>query len=282
MPNKDPYSNTAQFGVVNTNATAPQVNSSVLGNLANTNIVGQVIVYNNPHHTVGTLVNGPGIPPGYDDSVHADLTGRSQHKSDRDHGTRDEHQQNPHYAFFGQLVFTATVLGQGQDPGTLILTDSDAAGTLQKLGPLGNIRVTGEGIDPSKPAITITGMHTDGTGLTTITLSSPLIADLVSTPGTYYAYTFGGPRLEVARDGGFEFHVVGNVTGHFLHGGQISPPQNAENTDDWTFFDSLTNPNQWFAGIAIAPTAIMPANNRSAPRASRWVSSRETATSRSP
>jgi hypothetical protein len=266
LPNKDPYSNTAQFGVVNTNATAPLVKSSVLGDLADPSIVGKVIVYNNPHHTVGTLVNGPGITPGT--TIQFTQINAMLPETNRIVITAPvtSASTNAPYAFFGQLVFTATVLGKGQPANTLILTDKNATATLMKLGPLGNIRVTGEGIDPSMPEVTITGMTTDKNGVTTVTLSRPLVTALVATPGTYYGYTFGAAALDVVRDGGFEYYVVGNVTGNFLHGGEINPPENASTTDDWTFFDSPTNPMKWFAGIAIAPGSQYAGTQQSAPQ----------------
>ncbi len=268
LPEKDPYSNTAQFGVVNTNATASGVKSSVLGDLSDPTTVGKVIVYNNPHHTVGTLVNGPGIAPGT--TIQFTQISQAAPATNKIVITAPvtSADANSPYSFFGQLVFTATVLAPGQSTKTLILTDKFTAGaTLAKLGPLGNIRVTGEGIDPAQPPVTITGMSTDkNSGVTTITLSQPLVAALVKTPGTSYGYTFGAAKLDVVRDGGFEYYVVGKVTGNYLHGAEISPPQNAPITDDWTFFDSPTNPKNWFAGIAIAPNSQYAGKQQVAPQ----------------
>jgi hypothetical protein len=266
LPNKDPFSNTARFGVVTTTGTAQQSKSSVLGSLGNPNILGQVVVYNDSLHSLGTLVNGPGVPSGT--TVQFTNAPPNQPEKNQIVITSPVSSADPNapYAFFGQLVFTATVLGNGQSPDTLILTDKDAAGTLEKLGPLANIRVTGEGIDPSKPPVTITGMTTDSNGATVITLSSPLVARLVSTPGSYYAYTFGSPTLDTVRDGGFEFHYVGNVTDRFLHGNQISPNDSWQTRDDWTYFDSESNPKNWFAGLAVAPDSKFAGKQQVAPQ----------------
>lgn len=266
LPNKDPYATTSQWGVVTTTATAPGPKSSVLGNLSNPNIGAQLKVYNDAHHAVGTLVNGPGVPSGTTVQYTPIDNSAPQTNSIVLTAPVSTAPPNAPYAFFGQLVFTATVLGPGQSPNTLILTDKDAAGTLKKIGPLTNIRVTGEGIDPSKPPVTVTGMTTDGNGVTTITLSSPLVNALVSTPGTYYAYTFGTPTIDVVRNGGFEYRVVGNVDGNFLHGAQIRPPDQWATVDDWTYFDSPTNPQNWFAGIAIAPGSQYAGTQQTAPQ----------------
>ncbi len=56
------------------------------------------------------------------------------------------------------------------------------------------------------------------TGAVTVTLSRPLIRNLVSQPGETYAYTFGTPEIGIIRDPGFEWGTVQGLTGGFNHG----------------------------------------------------------------
>ncbi len=103
------------------------------------------------------------------------------------------------YSFWGQLQFTGTVLGNGQSPNQIIITSPVINGntlaytTLSKLGPLNNIQVTGEGIDPTKTVTMVVGglSQTVQAGTTTVTLSANLNPNLIPQKGSFYSYTFG-------------------------------------------------------------------------------------------
>src|SRR5262249_47022963 len=145
----------------------------------------------------------------------------------------------PTFAFFGPLTFTGTVLGNGQASDTIFLTSQDAYNTLFKLCPLQNIEVTGEGIDPAKTS-TSKQLTKDNAGHFTVQFSSALDRSLVAQPGGYYAYTFGSPLVPLIRDPGFEWANVEPLVGKFNHGAQLT-----QNTKDWTFTDSPTQPKMW-------------------------------------
>jgi hypothetical protein len=62
------------------------------------------------------------------------------------------------------------------------------------------------------------------------------------------------------RDPGFEWTVVQGLSGHFNYGAQLT-----QNTKDWTFTDSPTNPKTCFAGIAFDDNSNYTTGNPPAP-----------------
>lgn len=262
LNNKSPYSNTAQYGVVTTTATAIKPKASRLTDVSNKLIFGQIGLYSSEKHAVGALVNGPGVHQG----ATVQLFSAGDGTIDLTRGVTTADKNTP-YAFFGQLVYTATVLGQGQDPHTLILTDKDAYDSLKKLGDattIQNITVTGEFIDPKGDPIT---SITQTNGVTTVTLKDPLVPNGYAQKGTYYAYTFGAPFEPLLRDGGYEYRYVGggHGTDNYLNGSQLGDPKTAAQRDDWTFFDSTTN-TKFLAGIALAPGSLYAGPQQIAPQ----------------
>jgi hypothetical protein len=239
LMNKDPYSPLSQWGVVTTPVQTTQANFSVIAGMSNPTIVRQIAQFDYPHNTAGTLANGPGVQMGttaqilkIENSLPASTIILSNPLTSSS--------SNSTYAFFGPLVFTGTVLGKGQPGDTIILNSNvtDAYNTLLKLGPLQNIQVTGEGIDPTK-IVTIKQLS-NVSGIVTLQLSSALDPNLISQPGGFYAYTFGSQVVPLIRDPGFEWTTVQNLTGKYNHGAQVS-----HDTPDWTFTDTTG-----WAGIA--------------------------------
>jgi hypothetical protein len=239
LKNKDPYSPLSQWGVVTTQVPTAQVRSSVIGGMTTPKIVYQIAQFDYPHNTAGTLVNGPGMQMGATVQFTQINNNLAASKIILSNPLMSS-STNSTYSFFGSLVFTGTVLAPGQSGNTIILDSTDAYGTLQKLGPLQNIQVTGEGIAANK-TVTIKLLSKDSiTGVVTIQLSNSLDPTLVSQLGGFYAYTFGSPVIPLIRDPGFEWANVQGLTGNYNHGAQLS-----QNTKDWTFTDTTG-----FAGIA--------------------------------
>ena len=254
LPNKDPYTSTSPWGVVPSGvASATQAKSSVIAGLTNPNVVYQTAQYNYANTTPGTLVNGPGVPTGT--TVQFITAAQSQVTLSNPLTTSST---GP-FSFFGSNTFTGTVLGRGQANNTIYLTSQDAYNTLLKLGPLQNIQVTGEGIDPTK-IVTIQNLFKSGNNLV-VQLSDSLHPALVSQKGSFYGYTFGSPLVTVIHDPGFEWADVSKLTGQFNHGLQLT-----QNTVDWTFTDSTTNP-AWFAGIAYGNTSTYTTGSPPPPQA---------------
>jgi hypothetical protein len=262
LPNKDPYTTPNNWGVVTTTVPSADKNSSILGgNLGNPDVARQAGAYNYNKETYGSLVNGPGVQMGTavqflpvnDEKPEENKVVMTQPLTAASSGKS--------FALFGSMVFTGTVFGNGQAANTLILNSPDAYNTLLKIGPLQNIQVTGEGIDPTKPPVTIVSMVNKG-GVVTITLSRPLERSRVSKANTYYAYTFGAPAIATVRDGGFEWTGVGDLTGLFNHGDQVT-----QNTKDWTFTDGGANNTAPFAGIAFGNESTFTEGNPVPPQA---------------
>ena len=88
------------------------------------------------------------------------------------------------FYFFGPVVARGTIQGQGQPDNTIIIQDQASFDTLQLIGPLTNVVVTGPNIEPGT---TVTVLSVTPSSRT-VTLSQPLLRD--SRPGSY-AYTFG-------------------------------------------------------------------------------------------
>jgi hypothetical protein len=252
--NKDPYSAAAQWGVVATQVPTAQEKSSQIGgptNLMKTpTIVNQIHSFDYDHNRVGTLVNGPGVKMGTTVQF-TDIT-MPVTKSDiiLSNPLTSTFTNSPQYSFFGPLVFTGTVFGSGLFGNQIRLNSTDAVNTLQKLGPLTNIQVTGEGIDPNK-TVTIKDLSN---GI--VTLSDNLDDKLVSNPGDYYAYTFGSPVVPLIRDPGFEWRSV-QGSNNFNHGTQISII-----TKDWTFTDAtgyagiVANGGAYVGMMQLAPQGL--------------------------
>jgi hypothetical protein len=166
------------MGVVTTQATNAQSLSSVLSGSSNPKVVYQIAQFDYNHNSAGTLVNGEGVQMGTTTQFTSIPPNIAQSSI-----TLSRPLTNPsaasNYSFFGPLAFTGTVLGTGQADNTIILNSADAYSTLQELGPLSNIQVTGEGIDPTK-TVTITQLSQDPkTGVITVQLSSNLKPSLV-------------------------------------------------------------------------------------------------------
>ncbi|MEO6808476.1 MAG: PKD domain-containing protein [Isosphaeraceae bacterium] len=259
LTNTDPYTNVSPWGVVTSVAKTLEANSSLLVNLASPQVVYQFAQFDYAHDTPGTLINGPGVPRGSTvqfTQISNDLSKSQMVLSNPLSGGAG----SARYAFFGTLNFTGNVLGAGQADDTIILNDPTAYKTLIKLGPLQNLRVTGEGIDPSK-TVTIKGLSQDASGIATLQLSANLDSALVSQAGGFYAYTIGSPVVGVVRDPGFEWANVQGLANDFNHGLQVS-----QNTVDWTFTDSTTQPKDWFAGIAFNNNSLYTKGNPAAPQ----------------
>jgi hypothetical protein len=148
------------------------------------------------------------------------------------------------YYFFGPIVGTGTVLGAGQPQNTIVGLDMDTYNTLQLIGPLANVQVTGPGIDPGS-TVTITSL-TMQNGVPVLTLSANLDSSQISEVGGSFAYTFGYATLSPISDAGFEQPAdVAPLTGGYLHGTQLNP----SGDQPWTFTDGNAT-NQIYAGIA--------------------------------
>lgn len=255
LPNKDPYTNTSNFGVLTTGASTTPAKSSVIAGLTNPKVVYQAFPYAYDKLTPGTLVNGPGVPTGTTVQF-TNIVGDNLPQSDIVLSNPLTSASTGPYSLFGAFTFTGTVLGIGQANDTIVLYNPagaslntpDVYDTLSKLGPLQNVQVTGEGIDPTQ-IVTIEKLTKSPAGLITIQLSANLHPALVSQKGSFYAYTFGSPQIGVIHDPGFEWRDVSKNLGQFNHGTQLSAI-----TPDWTFTDSLTNA-AWFAGIAYSNTS---------------------------
>jgi hypothetical protein len=261
LTNKDPYTNTSPWGVVTTQVTAAQNNSSVLTGLTNPQIVYQTAQYDYAHDTPGTLVNGPGVPMGTTVQflqIPQDLSKSSVILSN----PLDSDSTGAAFAFFGPLTFTGTPASAAPYD-TIILDSLDAYNTLQEIGPLTNIQVTGEGIDPQN-IVTISSLTKSASGTITLQLNGSLNPNFISQPGGSYAYTFGSPKIDIVRDPGFEWANVEALGGGFNHGAQLT-----QNTVDWTFTDA-PNPNDpehpWYAGIAFNNTSKYTTGNQTAPQ----------------
>lgn len=261
LTNKDPYTNTSPWGVVSSNVTNTTAKSSLLTGLSNPQIVYQTAQYDYAHDTPGTLVNGPGVPMGTTVQflqIPQDLSQSSIFLSN----PLTSNSTGEAFAFFGPLTFTGTPASAAPYD-TIILDSLDAYNTLQKIGPLQNIQVTGEGLDPSN-VVTIQSLTKDSAGVITMKLNGSLNPKFISQPGGSYAYTFGSPKIDVVRDPGFEWVEVQGLVGEFNHGAQLT-----QNTVDWTFTDA-PNPNDplhpWYAGIAFDNTSTYTTNNPNAPQ----------------
>jgi hypothetical protein len=243
ITNRDPYTPVAPFGVVTTKAAASPAKSSLLANLSNANLVNQISPFDYNHNLLGSLINGEGVQLGSTiqfTQINEKTPANTRLVLSRPLGSATSGTTD--FAFFGSLVFPGKVLGQGQPTDTIYLDNEDAYNTLLKLGPLHNIQVNGPGI-PIGTVVTIKQVLKSG-GTFQVQLSRALQTDLVSQPGTSYGYTFGNPFVVTVRDLGFEWATVQGLVDNFNHGKQVS-----QNTVDWTFTDSTTNP-AWFAGIA--------------------------------
>ena len=211
----DPYTATSQWGIVMSDSST-QGGTSTLASLTNPNVVGQILGFDYSKNQAGTLVNGTGVAPGtYTQftSIVASNLGQSSItlSSPLSSGASGET-----YYFFGPLVFTATVptFQPGQPSNILLLNGTEIHDTLSKVGPLDNLQVTGEGIDPSQ-TVMITGSSWDPqTQIFTIQLSSDLNASQISQPGGFYAFTFGNPLIPAVRDPGFEWISVQAAPGY--------------------------------------------------------------------
>ncbi len=258
LPNQDPYTATSPWGVVTTHVATAQIRSSTLTALSNPDVVQQIASFDYNQNTPGALVNGPGVPTGTTvqfRQIPAQIAGSNLILSN----PLTAASTNGSFAFFGPLVFTGTVLGAGQPADTIILNSAEAYSTLQKLGPIQNLQVTGEGIAPGSGVLVKQISQDPATGTITIALTGNLNPNLVSQPGGFYAYTFGSPVVGLVRDPGFEWANVLGLSDNFNHGAQLS-----QNTVDWSFTDSKTSA-AWFAGIAYDNNSRYTTKNLPAP-----------------
>ena len=265
--NQDQYSNTSNFGVVTSGAQATQARSSQVQATA-PNLTDKLFPYDPNSKMPGTLVNGPGVAVGTSlEFLTPSLTLNNPLSAPS---------TAPTFSFFGPPIFTGTVLGPNQATDTIVLGAKGADGqfpaqalaaynSLLRMGPLANIEVNGEGIAPpqlggTNPPVTIQSL-TMGADAITLQLSAALNPALVSQPGGSYGYTFGDAALGLLLDPGFEWADVSALSGQFNHGAQLT-----ENTRDWTFTDSPTQPKSWFAGIAFDDTSTYTDKNPKAPQ----------------
>jgi hypothetical protein len=200
LKNQIPYSEASPWGVVTTTGT---LSSSKIGTLTNPTTpsglnlkTGQVVnMFIIPKNKPGPLVNGPGVKMATTVTPNGDGTVTLVPSQT---GTTPS---GSAYSFWGQLQFTGKLVYVNKLPTDQIIFNSPVAySTLNKLGPLNNVRVTGEGIDPNSTPVTIKSVtQNTQAGTTTVTLSSALNANLigqnlVGETGTFYSYTFGDPR----------------------------------------------------------------------------------------
>jgi hypothetical protein len=182
LPNQNEWTTVAPYGpVTGAGTVATDPGSGQLTRISSLPVAvsNQVVGYIAPLNLVGSLVNGPGITPGTtvfstDNAGNVTLS-QPINLPAGSSGT---------FQFFGPLVARAQVGTAGQATATLVLQDDAAFATLQLLGPLSNLQVTGPGIEPGAN-VTVQGV-TPATR--TVTLSRPI--QLASPPGIY-AYTFG-------------------------------------------------------------------------------------------
>ncbi len=252
IPNPDPYSPVSAFGVVTTPSATFSTKSSLVSNLSNPQVIGQINQYDYNHGMPGTLVNGPGVQRGTTVQITSAVTNplsNSTFTLSNPLGTPVT--TSKEFIFYGPFTFTGTVSGKGQAADTIILDSPQAYATLRKLvadkSEYQNIQVTGEGIDPATTA-TIQDVTQDATtGQYIVQLSKgALNPKLISQPGGSYAYTFGSPVVSPVSDPGFEWPNAQFVTGEYLPGNVINPPPPAI-PNDWTFTDFS---NTQFAGVA--------------------------------
>ncbi len=218
LPQQAPFANTANWGPVSGTVTnAPPVGSSVITGLPVT-MVNQLTSANFSNNTPGTLVNGPGVPLGTTvlnvDSTNGTVTLSAPVTSSPTGPVT--------YYFFGPVVGAGTVLGASQPANTIDGLDMNTYRTLQLLGPLSNVQVTGPGIDAGT-TVTVTGLSLVN-GVPVVTLSANLNASQISQVGGSYAYTFGYATLSPIGDAGFEQPPgVAQLTDGILHGTQLKP-----------------------------------------------------------
>ena len=209
LPNPYPYSGREPWGVVTTTGTAQT--TTKIGNLTNPTtppglnlqpgqVVNMLVQPDSNAHTPGTLINGPGVKLGTS-LLTTSIDGKTPSASfiTLSQPLSPSPPAGSSYSFWGQLLFTGTVLGKGQAPNQIIISSPVINGntlaytTLSNLGSLNNIQVTGEGIDPKQTVtIKVNGLSQNvAAGTTTVTLSANLNPKMVSISGSFYAYTFG-------------------------------------------------------------------------------------------
>ena len=260
LVNTDPYTATSQWGIVTSDSTT-QAGTSTLATLTNPNVVGQILGFDYSKNLAGTIVNGTGVAPGTYTQFTSIVASNLAQSTITLSSPLASGGSGQTYDFFGPLVFIATVpsFQPGQPTNVIYLKGEQIHDTLSKVGPLENLQVTGEGIDPSQ-TVTITGSSWNPqTQIFTIQLSSNLIASQISEPGGFYAFTFGNAPIPAVRDPGFEWISVQGGLG-YNHGQQLSA-----DVPDWTFTDSSTN-EKWFAGIAYNNTSPYTSQNPVAPQ----------------
>ena len=256
----DPYTATSQWGIVTSDSTT-QAGTSTLASLTNPNVVGQILGFDYSKNLAGTIVNGTGVAPGTYTQFTSIVASNLAQSTITLSSPLASGGSGQTYDFFGPLVFIATVpsFQPGQPTNVIYLKGEQIHDTLSKVGPLENLQVTGEGIDPSQ-TVTITGSSWNPqTQIFTIQLSSNLIASQISEPGGFYAFTFGNAPIPAVRDPGFEWISVQGGLG-YNHGQQLTA-----DVPDWTFTDSSTNA-KWFAGIAYNNTSPYTSQNPVAPQ----------------
>ena len=129
LPNKDPYTPTSNYGVVQSSATSSPAKSSVIGGLTNPQVVVQTAQFDYANNKAGTLVNGPGVPAGTYIQFLSVPTNIAQSTISMSNPLTTT-SVGP-YSFFGASTFTGVVLGQGQANNTIYL---DQRGRLQHPG----------------------------------------------------------------------------------------------------------------------------------------------------
>jgi hypothetical protein len=181
-----PWTTVAPYGpVVGTPTVAPVDGSTTIAGLSPT-LIKEVMAYNQPQNLLGALVNGPGVPLGTTVVKAVPAVGTVE-LSDPLHLPAAPFD----YVFFGPVTVRGAVGLANQAATTIINLDAPAYETLQHLGPLANIQVSGPGIGESTP-VTVAGLSVVD-GIRTVTLSRPLVFPRKFKPGNY-GYTFGYGR----------------------------------------------------------------------------------------
>jgi hypothetical protein len=181
-----PWTTVAPYGPVVGTTTVPPVDGSTSITGLPPTVVKQVMAYNKPQNLLGALVNGTGVPMGTT-IANSDPTGGSIQLTDPLHMPTAPFT----YDFFGPVTIRGAVGLPDQAATTIINLDAPAYETLQHLGALSDIQVSGPGIGEGTP-VTVAGLNVVN-GVRTVTLSRALVFPKNFKPGNY-GYSFGYAR----------------------------------------------------------------------------------------
>jgi len=205
LPNQHPWTATAFFGPLSASGTSTNKGNTTTITLPNS-VLWKMVNYNAPTNTLGTLVTGPGVPPGLsvfqvflgtpvtDPAVMGFLTLTGKIPDDQ-LGTHT-------YTFYGPVVSTASVTTTNPNVLTINLapngvTNPAAVALFNTLTAILNvpatggtpaniIQVTGPDIDSTQGKVTVTKVTVVGK-VVTLELSKPLVIVKNNT----FTYIFG-------------------------------------------------------------------------------------------